>query len=434
MLLICMSIAGTVPLIICLLLLLLQRKKFSYRLGRNLVFLSLAGYLIPFQVVKYLMPTDVLIRTDALANISYYINFDDKGAISYHGISLWMSDWILMIGLCWLFLISGFSVYEIIKYHRLTRKLKKITEKRTCFLPGIGDVEYRISPLIGSPYTIGFLKPFIVAPESLEDSRLSEMIMRHEYSHLRRHDSAVKLLCLLAICLHFYNPLTLLTLLLYTSFSENIADQAATEGFTTEEKKAYAIALVTLSARNRQVPVVWKNNLLGAKHTMKRRVEFIMMKNKKASKIGTAAAILASVFLSGTTVFGYAPMQTTEAADSVQLNETVSFVDSASNNPFANSNIYFETDEHVNILVNDSDLEPRAIICTHDFKSGYADVHNSKSNGGCEVKRYTAKSLSKSVIILIINGLRKHNNLRQMSTQIIACTNFNGRKLAQPNY
>lgn len=403
MLLICMSIAGTVPLIICLLLLLLQRKKFSYRLGRNLVFLSLAGYLIPFQVVKYLMPTDVLIRTDALANISYYINFDDKGSISYHGISLWMSDWILMIGLCWLFLISGFSVYEIIKYHRLTRKLKKITEKRTCFLPGIGDVEYRISPLIGSPYTIGFLKPFIVAPESLEDSRLSEMILRHEYSHLRRHDSAVKLLCLLAICLHFYNPLTLLTLLLYTSFSENIADQAATEGFTTEERKAYAVALVNLSARNRQVPVVWKNNLLGAKHTMKRRVEFIMMKNRKASKIGTAAAILASVFLSGTTVFGYAPMQTTEAADSVQLNETVSFVDSASNNPFANSNIYFETDEHVNILVNDSDLEPRAIICTHDFKSGYADVHNSKSNGGCEVKRYTAKICQKCNHLVIMD-------------------------------
>lgn len=367
------------------------------------MFLSLAGYLIPFQVVKYLMPTDVLIRTDALANISYYINFDDKGAISYHGISLWMSDWILMIGLCWLFLISGFSVYEIIKYHRLTRKLKKITEKRTCFLPGIGDVEYRISPLIGSPYTIGFLKPFIVAPESLEDSRLSEMILRHEYSHLRRHDSAVKLLCLLAICLHFYNPLTLLTLLLYTSFSENIADQAATEGFTTEERKAYAVALVNLSARNRQVPVVWKNNLLGAKHTMKRRVEFIMMKNRKASKIGTAAAILASVFLSGTTVFGYAPMQTTEAADSVQLNETVSFVDSASNNPFANSNIYFETDEHVNILVNDSDLEPRAIICTHDFKSGYADVHNSKSNGGCEVKRYTAKICQKCNHLVIMD-------------------------------
>ena len=404
MLLICMSIAGTVPLIICLLLLLLQRKKFSYRLGRNLVFLSLVGYLIPFQVVKYLMPEDLLRETDSLMNISYFINFDDKEAISYNGISLWMSDWILMVGLCWLFLVSGFSIYEIIKYHRLTRKLKRITETRNCFLPGIGDVQYRISPLIGSPYTIGFLKPFIVAPESLEDSRLSEMIMRHEYSHLRRHDSAVKLLCLLAICLHFYNPLTLLTLLLYTSFSENIADQAATEGFTTEERKAYAVALVNLSARNRQVPVVWKNNLLGAKHTMKRRVEFIMMKNRKASKIGTAA-ILASVFLSGTTVFGYAPMQTTEVPDSVLLTENASFIDTSTiqDNIFADSDIYFEADDNTNIIVNESNLEPRAIICTHNFKSGYSDLHYSKSNGGCEVKRYTAKICTKCNHLVIMD-------------------------------
>lgn len=404
MLLICMSIAGTVPLIICLLLLLLQRKKFSYRLGRNLVFLSLVGYLIPFQVVKYLMPEDLLRETDSLMNISYFIN-DDKEAISYNGISLWMSDWILMVGLCWLFLVSGFSIYEIIKYHRLTRKLKRITETRNCFLPGIGDVQYRISPLIGSPYTIGFLKPFIVAPESLEDSRLSEMIMRHEYSHLRRHDSAVKLLCLLAICLHFYNPLTLLTLLLYTSFSENIADQAATEGFTTEERKAYAVALVNLSARNRQVPVVWKNNLLGAKHTMKRRVEFIMMKNRKASKIGTAAAILASVFLSGTTVFGYAPMQTTEVPDSVLLTENASFIDTSTiqDNIFADSDIYFEADDNTNIIVNESNLEPRAIICTHNFKSGYSDLHYSKSNGGCEVKRYTAKICTKCNHLVIMD-------------------------------
>ena len=405
MLLMCMSIAGTVPLIICLLLLLLQRKKFSYQLGRNLVFLSLAGYLIPFQVVKYLMPTDVLRRTDALANISYYINFDDKGSISYHGISLWMSDWILMIGLCWLFFISGFSIYEIIKYHRLTRKLKKITEKRTCFLPGIGDVEYRISPLIGSPYTIGFLKPFIVAPESLEDSRLSEMILRHEYSHLCCHDSAVKLLCLLAICLHFYNPLTLLTLLLYTSFSENIADQAATEGFTTEERKAYAVALVNLSAKNRQVPVVWKNNLLGAKHTMKRRVEFIMMKNRKASKIGTAAAILASVFLSGTMVFGYAPMQTTETLNSESItNEFISFKDSATQSGyFNNSNIHFETEDHQVIPVSESDSNSRAIICIHDFKYGYADQHYSQSNGGCIVKTYKAKICQKCNHLVIMD-------------------------------
>ena len=403
MLLICMSIAGTVPLIICLLLLLLQRKKFSYRLGRNLVFLSLAGYLIPFQVVKYLMPMDVLREEDLFNSTSYFWTFSNKEAITYQGISVWMPGWLFMIILCWLFLITGFSIYEIVKYHQLTRKLKKITEKKTCFLSGIGDVEYRISPLIGSPYTIGFLKPFIVAPESLADSRLSEMIMRHEYSHLRRHDSAVKLLCLLAICLHFYNPLTLLTLLLYTSFSENIADQAATEGFTTEEKKAYAVALVNLSARSRQVPVVWKNNLLGAKHTMKRRVEFIMMKNRKVSKIGTAAAILASVFLSGTTVFGYTPMQTVEDSYDV-AQDSITFTESdIYSHPDSTYNVIFQSNDGETIITDSENNDGRALICTHNFKSGYANKHYAQSNGGCIVKTYTAKVCQKCGHLVIMD-------------------------------
>ena len=101
-----------------------------------------------------------------------------------------------------------------------------------------------------------------------------------------------------------------------------------------------------------------------------------MMKNRKASKIGTAAAILASVFLSGTTVFGYAPMQTTEVTSSTVIPQSASFKETnALSNIFANSNIHFETENHAVISVNDSDLEPRAIICTHDFKSGYAMNH-----------------------------------------------------------
>lgn len=410
MLLICMSIAGTIPLVICLLLLIIQRKKFSYRLGRKLVFLSLAGYLIPFQVVKYLMPTDMLEVTDSIVNTSDFMKFDNKEAISYGGFSVWMSDWILMIGLCWLFLVIGFSIYEIIKYQRLTRKLKRITEIRTCFLPGIGDVEYRISPLIRSPYTIGFFRPFVVAPKNLEDSRLSEMILRHEYSHLKCRDSAVKLFCLLAICLHFFNPLTLLTLLLYTSFSENIADEAATTGSTLEERKAYAVALVNLSIRDRQVPVVWKNNLLGdRRNAMKRRVEFFMMGNRKVSKIGTVAAVVASVILSGATVFAYVPMQTVEDFSYDTEQDAITFTDDTNSQIISDNTS--ESNSYTCFVGNDGTistdvsetLDSRAIICTHDFVTGYADKHYSKSNGGCEVKRYTAKKCKKCNHLVIMD-------------------------------
>ncbi len=397
MLLICMSIAGTLPLLVCILLMLLKRKNFSYRLGRKLLLLSLAGYLIPFQVIKYYLPQDVLEAANALKSISYFVNFDNKEAVSYHGISVWMPGWILMVILCWLFVITGFCIYETIKYHQLTRKLKKITEIRTCFLSGIGNVKYRISPEMNTPYTIGFCKPFIVVPADFRESRLSEMILRHEYSHLRRRDSAVKLLCLLAICLHYFNPLALLIFLLYTRFSENIADEAATEGCSREERRAYATALVKLSARNRQVPVVWRNNLLGDKNTMKRRVELIMNRNKKASKIGTAAAILASVILSGTTVFAYTPMQTVESIDDNASN-IQSFIFTESNtytDEISDSCIYFTYPDGTVVTLDSSTLETRAILCSHNFKSGYADTHTLKNDGGCIIKRYKAKICQK---------------------------------------
>lgn len=398
MLLICMGIAGTLPLVLCVLLMMIRRKNFSYRLGRDLVFLSLAGYLIPFQLIKYFMPLDVLESTDSLDVIVDFVNFDNKEALSYRGISIWMSDWALMIVLCWLFLLTGFSIYQFVKYHQLTRKLKRITEKRTCFLPGTGAVEYRISPQIGSPYTIGFVRPFIVVPESLEDSRLSEMIIRHEYSHLRSHDSLVKLLCLLAICLHFYNPLTLLTLLLYTKFSEYIADEAATEGFTLQDCKAYAAALVTHSGKTRQVPVVWRSNFGGKKQTIKRRVELIMARNRKVSKIGTVAAVLGSVVLSGSTVFAYAPAQTirTEANDSVSAFESVDLIFSDENTDFwKDSQIHVLFPDNSTLVVDSNDSEARAILCTHVYESCYADAHISNNSGGCTVKRYKAKRCKK---------------------------------------
>ena len=405
MLLICMGIAGTLPLVLCVLLMMIRRKNFSYRLGRDLVFLSLAGYLIPFQLIKYFMPLDVLESTDSLNVIVDFVNFDNKEALSYRGISIWMSDWALMIVLCWLFLLTGFSIYQFVKYHQLTRKLKRITEKRTCFLPGTGDVEYRISPQIGSPYTIGFVRPFIVVPESLEDSRLSEMIIRHEYSHLRSHDSLVKLLCLLAICLHFYNPLTLLTLLLYTRFSEYIADEAATEGFTLQDCKAYAAALVTHSGKTRQVPVVWRSNFGGKKQTIKRRVELIMARNRKVSKIGTVAAVLGSVILSGSTVFAYTPMQTmrTVESDSIDANiETVNFAsDCSSENERDDSIIYFNGSDGTT-AIDTNTLETRAILCTHVYETGYAETHTSKSNGGCVVKTYRAKRCKKCNDIVLL--------------------------------
>lgn len=214
---------------------------------------------------------------------------------------------------------------------------------------------------------------------------------------------------MLAICLHCFNPLTILTFLLYTRFSENIADEAATEGCSAEERRAYAKALVKLSARTRQVPVVWRNNLLGdKKESMKRRVELIMNRNKKASKIGTVAAVLASVILSGTTVFAYTPMQTVK--DASDTNEDyISFdFDNEAETLFAEYDTYFEALDGTIIPLNTDTANARAIFCSHNFKSGYVNKHYSQSNGGCIVKRYTGKICMKCNHIEVGDLLSTH--------------------------
>lgn len=206
----------------------------------------------------------------------------------------------------------------------------------------------------------------------------------------------VKLLCLLAICLHFFNPLAILTLLLYTSFSEYVADEAATDGCSKEECKAYAIALVMHSAKTRQIPVVWRNNLMGDQKSIKRRVEYIMKRNKKTSKLGVTAAILASMLLSSSTVLAYTPMQTSETSDTQLVSdESLNFKFENTENTFSDYNMYFKYSDGTTVPVDESDIEPRAIICTHNFQYGYVDRHTPKSDGGCMVRTYTGKICTK---------------------------------------
>ena len=58
-LLVCMSISGSIPVVICLLLYVIQRENYNYILGRRLLITGIFFYLIPIQLIKYLIPEEV---------------------------------------------------------------------------------------------------------------------------------------------------------------------------------------------------------------------------------------------------------------------------------------------------------------------------------------------------------------------------------------
>ena len=156
MLLICMSIAGSVPLVLCILLWMIKRKNFSYWLGRDLVLLSLAGYLIPFQLVKYLLPTDFLKHTKTVTDIRYFSEFSTEESLSYQGFSLWIPHEIFFLVLIWFAAVILFSVYEIIKYRYLTKHFKQNSAPKEIGISSVDKINIRVTDQICAPYTIGF--------------------------------------------------------------------------------------------------------------------------------------------------------------------------------------------------------------------------------------------------------------------------------------
>ena len=118
-LLTCMSIAGSIPVVICLLMYLIQHADYNYTLGRRLLITGIFFYLIPVQLIKYLIPKDVfptfmLITDESQLYLSGSLSFTPERQGEY----IWMPQWFDVISKIWLAAIIIFAIYQIISFWR----------------------------------------------------------------------------------------------------------------------------------------------------------------------------------------------------------------------------------------------------------------------------------------------------------------------------
>jgi len=118
MLYICMSVAGTIPVLVCLMMWVFQRQAYNFRLGRKLLLLGMVFYLFPFQLVKHVLPKwtiPVLKRsTEREIRQDFEKVVEVKGSFS-SGDSLWIPRWLAVLLGIWLCLVVLFAVYQIVK-------------------------------------------------------------------------------------------------------------------------------------------------------------------------------------------------------------------------------------------------------------------------------------------------------------------------------
>ena len=409
-LLVCMSISGSIPVVICLLLYVIQRENYNYILGRRLLLTGIFFYLVPIQLIKYLIPEEVypeaLFNEEAQLYLSNSLSFWTERKGEY----IWMPQWFDIMAKLWLSGIVIFAVYEIIKYWRSAHYIKNfIFEKEED--PENNLTYYLIPDDTYGPCTIGFFRQKIVIPESFPLHPDFVMVYKHEGAHLKNHDNLVKLLCLLVLCVHWMNPVAYLLLFLYIDTAEIVSDSAAVEGCPKEKRKDYAKLLVLEASTSDIRPVVWKNNLSGHKKdkegkdfkTLKRRINYMMKEKRKGLlQRGIMVAVSALTIIAGAgTVLAYEAMPSSDISfedtmsdgsfDVFVYNDSefdeIDFLD------FSESNSIFVGDDGI-LIACDESVETYA-LCTHSMVNGKFYAHAPNGSGGCTVKVYTCQRCKK---------------------------------------
>ncbi len=172
-----------------------------------------------------------------------------------------------------LFVVYAASVYDVKKSVRLRENIY-------------------LSDKIPSPAVYGILRPKIILPASYRESE-SQYILMHEKAHIRRADNLKRIIALVTVCLHWFNPFAWLFLKCYLSDLELACDEKVLSVCSEEQKKDYALSLISCT----ESKSIFASAFGGAK--IRTRIENIVSYKKMTwlSAVGFTALIAAAAYI-----------------------------------------------------------------------------------------------------------------------------------------
>ena len=146
------------------------------------------------------------------------------------------------------------------------------------------------SDQVDSPASIGILRPRIIFPQKMDvdNEQLIRYILVHEYVHIRRFDTLWKLLALCAVCVHWFNPLVWVMLVLLNRDLELSCDEMVLRHFGGTERASYAHSLIDMAERGR--PFSFMHSYF-SKNAAEERI-IAIMKYKKTSLLAVVLALV----------------------------------------------------------------------------------------------------------------------------------------------
>ena len=143
--------------------------------------------------------------------------------------------------LIWTLGVRAMGIYGIVSYILLRRRLVGAARLRENIF---------IVDRIETPFVTGIFRPRIYLPSGLADNEI-ELIILHEWHHIRRGDHIIKLLGFMALALHWFNPLVWLAFVLSSKDMELSCDEAVTGDMDADKRADYSRTLLALATGRR---------------------------------------------------------------------------------------------------------------------------------------------------------------------------------------
>ena len=172
-------------------------------------------------------------------------------------------------------------------------------------------ISIRQSGRFSAPLTSGVLHPVILMPTSTkwENTDSLAYVLAHEYVHIRRFDSIRKLVLIVVLCVHWFNPLVWVMYILANRDIELSCDEAVVRFFGENTKAAYARALISMEeTRSGLTPLCSSFS----KNAIEERITAIM----KIKKTTVFSLVLAGFIVVGTAT-AFATSANAQQAESV---------------------------------------------------------------------------------------------------------------------
>lgn len=194
-------------------------------------------------------------------------------------------DYLSLAGYVWAAGSLLLVVYGVVSTAILAARLRSVPATR-------GNIH--VMTMTGSPFVFGGLRPQIYIPVGLSGQE-EDYVIRHEQTHINRHDHLVKMAAYLIVCLHWFNPLVWVAFLLMEADMELSCDEKVVSQMSGAARKDYSRLLLALASRPSPVPV----SLAFSEGGLKTRIVHALNFRKHSRAILTVSLCLAVLTSAG---------------------------------------------------------------------------------------------------------------------------------------